>query len=195
MLANRRSTFGITCVQCHEELIAPDKSEYRASTHIRHLWHCSNCSARFEINRADSCRGDDGGRYSAITTRGLVQFGRGEKGGLRALLPRRPSHPLNQNHAALDVEPIVFELNFPASVVCSISDIMRIAGLALRFPQLHREPRVGVYGERRIGSLTYKEIILSQSVAFGWTLPFTIAHTKNPSIIPGYLQLALIQKR
>ena len=29
---------------------------------------------------------------------------------------------------------------------------MRIAGLALRFPQLHREPRVGVYGERRIGS-------------------------------------------
>jgi hydrogenase maturation factor HypF (carbamoyltransferase family) len=48
MLANRRSTFGITCVQCHDELIAPDKSEYRASTHIRHLWHCSNCSARFE---------------------------------------------------------------------------------------------------------------------------------------------------
>ena len=36
------------------------------------------------------------------------------------MLPRRPSHPLNQNHAALDVDPIVFELNFPASVVCSI---------------------------------------------------------------------------
>jgi hydrogenase maturation factor HypF (carbamoyltransferase family) len=48
MVPNRRSTFGITCVQCHEELIAPDKSEYRAGTHIRHLWHCSNCSARFE---------------------------------------------------------------------------------------------------------------------------------------------------
>jgi hypothetical protein len=48
MLANRRSTFGISCVRCHEELIAPDKSEYRAGTHIRHLWHCSNCSARFE---------------------------------------------------------------------------------------------------------------------------------------------------
>jgi hypothetical protein len=44
----RRSTFGITCVQCHEELIAPDKSEYRAGTHIRHLWYCSSCSARFE---------------------------------------------------------------------------------------------------------------------------------------------------
>ena len=48
MVPNRRSTFGIICVQCHEELIAPDKSEYRAGTHIRHLWHCSNCSARFE---------------------------------------------------------------------------------------------------------------------------------------------------
>jgi transcriptional regulator NrdR family protein len=47
MVPNRRSTFGIICV-CHEELIAPDKSEYRAGTHIRHLWHCSNCSARFE---------------------------------------------------------------------------------------------------------------------------------------------------
>ena len=47
MMPNRRSTFGIICVQCHEELIAPDKSEYRAGTHIRHLWHCSNCSARF----------------------------------------------------------------------------------------------------------------------------------------------------
>ena len=43
-----RSTFGITCVQCREELIAPDKSEYRAGTHIRHLWHCPNCSAGFE---------------------------------------------------------------------------------------------------------------------------------------------------
>ena len=48
MLSNRRSTFGITCVQCHEELIAPDKSEYCAGAHIRHLWHCSSCSTRFE---------------------------------------------------------------------------------------------------------------------------------------------------
>ena len=47
MVPNRRSTFGIICV-CHEELIAPDKSEYRAGTHIRYLWHCSNCSACFE---------------------------------------------------------------------------------------------------------------------------------------------------
>lgn len=48
MVADRRSTFGITCVQCHEELIAPDKSEYRAGMHIRHLWHCPKCAARFE---------------------------------------------------------------------------------------------------------------------------------------------------
>ena len=47
-LSNRRSTFGINCVRCNDELIAPEKSEYRAGTHIRHLWHCSNCSARFE---------------------------------------------------------------------------------------------------------------------------------------------------
>jgi hypothetical protein len=43
-----RSTSGISCVRCNEELIAPDKSEYRAGTHIRHLWHYSSCSARFE---------------------------------------------------------------------------------------------------------------------------------------------------
>jgi hypothetical protein len=45
MVSNRRSTLGINCVRCSDELIAPDKSEYRAGTYIRHLWHCSNCSA------------------------------------------------------------------------------------------------------------------------------------------------------
>jgi hypothetical protein len=44
MLSNCRSTFGITCVQCHEELIAPDKSEYRVGMHIRHVW-CSDSVA------------------------------------------------------------------------------------------------------------------------------------------------------
>ena len=48
MVFNRRYKFGISCVHCKEELIAPDKSEFRAGTHIRHLWHCPNCSARFE---------------------------------------------------------------------------------------------------------------------------------------------------
>ena len=30
------------------ELIAPEKSEYRHGTHIRHLWYCSNCETSFE---------------------------------------------------------------------------------------------------------------------------------------------------
>ena len=48
MIPYRRSTFGINCVRCSEQLIAPDRSEYRAGTHIRHLWHCPKCSAHFE---------------------------------------------------------------------------------------------------------------------------------------------------
>jgi transcriptional regulator NrdR family protein len=76
MLSNRRSTFAITCVQCHEELIAPDKSEYRAGTHIRHLWHCSNCSARFESIEQIPVEAIDSGRYLSGTSRRVVQFGR-----------------------------------------------------------------------------------------------------------------------
>jgi hypothetical protein len=77
MVPNRRSTFGITCVQCHQELIAPDKSEYRAGTHIRHLWHCSNCSARFESIEqipVEAMTSDD---IFSIRGRGVVRFGRG----------------------------------------------------------------------------------------------------------------------
>jgi hypothetical protein len=48
MVPNRCSTFGICCVRCDEKLIAPNRSEYHAGAHIRHLWHCPNCSARFE---------------------------------------------------------------------------------------------------------------------------------------------------
>ena len=48
MVPNRRSTSGISCVRCNEELIAPDKSEYRDGMHIHHLWHCPKCSAHFE---------------------------------------------------------------------------------------------------------------------------------------------------
>ena len=48
MISNRRSTFGISCIRCNEEPIAPDKSEYRAGTHIRHLWLCPKCSTHFE---------------------------------------------------------------------------------------------------------------------------------------------------
>ncbi len=48
MASDRRSTFGISCVRCDEELIAPEKSEYRAGAHIRHLWLCPKCATRFE---------------------------------------------------------------------------------------------------------------------------------------------------
>jgi hypothetical protein len=41
-------TFGINCVRCKDELIAPERSEYRLGTQIRHLWYCSNCEASFE---------------------------------------------------------------------------------------------------------------------------------------------------
>jgi hypothetical protein len=43
-----RSTFGTNCVRCKDELIAPERSEYRHDTHIRHLWYCSNCETSFE---------------------------------------------------------------------------------------------------------------------------------------------------
>ena len=31
-----------------DDLIAPEKSEYRHGTHIRHQWYCANCEASFE---------------------------------------------------------------------------------------------------------------------------------------------------
>jgi hypothetical protein len=48
MVPDRRSSFGINCVECRDELIAPEKSEYRHGTHIRHQWYCSNCETSFE---------------------------------------------------------------------------------------------------------------------------------------------------
>ena len=44
----RRSSFGINCVRCKDELIAPEKSEYRDGTHIRHLWICPTCDTSFQ---------------------------------------------------------------------------------------------------------------------------------------------------
>jgi hypothetical protein len=42
------SMFGMTCVQCGNHLIAPEKSEHLVDGRIRHLWHCPNCRVRFE---------------------------------------------------------------------------------------------------------------------------------------------------
>ena len=48
ILSNRHSKFGMTCVQCDNELIAPEWSYYQNERQIRHLWHCSECGLCFE---------------------------------------------------------------------------------------------------------------------------------------------------
>jgi RNase P subunit RPR2 len=48
MVPNRRSSFGMSCGQCGNELIAPEWSEYRSEHQNRHLWHCWKCDYNFE---------------------------------------------------------------------------------------------------------------------------------------------------
>ena len=64
ILSNRRSKFGITCVQCSNELIAPERSEYRNERQVRHLWRCRKCDCCFETivnteSMEDNAPGDD----------------------------------------------------------------------------------------------------------------------------------------
>ena len=40
--------FGIQCVRCNHEIIAPRYSEFLADGVIRHVWHCPKCTAWFE---------------------------------------------------------------------------------------------------------------------------------------------------
>ena len=47
--SKRRSSFGTNCVQCDNELIAPERSEYRDERQIRHFWHCSRCECSFGV--------------------------------------------------------------------------------------------------------------------------------------------------
>jgi len=49
-MKKRRSMymFGIQCVRCNHEIIAPHKSELLDDEVIRHLWHCPYCKAMFE---------------------------------------------------------------------------------------------------------------------------------------------------
>jgi len=47
--SNGRSSFGTDCVQCGNELIAPERSEYRDRRQIVHLWHCPKCDYCFEV--------------------------------------------------------------------------------------------------------------------------------------------------
>jgi hypothetical protein len=48
MAFDPRSLFGIDCVQCGNELIAPESAAYLDDQLIRHVWHCMKCHARFE---------------------------------------------------------------------------------------------------------------------------------------------------
>jgi hypothetical protein len=47
ILSNRRSKFGMSCVQCSNELIAPERSEYRNERQVHHVWNCPKCNACF----------------------------------------------------------------------------------------------------------------------------------------------------
>jgi hypothetical protein len=40
--------FGMRCIRCNHEIIAPHKSEFLDNEVIRHLWHCPCCKAIFE---------------------------------------------------------------------------------------------------------------------------------------------------
>jgi hypothetical protein len=40
--------FGMRCVRCNHEIIAPHKTELLDDEVIRHLWHCACCKAMLE---------------------------------------------------------------------------------------------------------------------------------------------------
>jgi hypothetical protein len=46
--SSRGSSFGMDCVQCGKELIAPQWTEYRNERQVHHVWHCWNCDCQFE---------------------------------------------------------------------------------------------------------------------------------------------------
>jgi hypothetical protein len=46
--SNLRSHFGMCCVQCSNELIAPERCEYWRDSPVRHVWHCPKCRCCFE---------------------------------------------------------------------------------------------------------------------------------------------------
>ena len=45
---NRRSSFGMKCIQCSDELIAPERSEFRSDRRACNFWHCQKCNCCFE---------------------------------------------------------------------------------------------------------------------------------------------------
>jgi hypothetical protein len=45
----RRSTFGAHCAHCGNQVIAPERSEYRDERHVLHIWRCEKCDRSFEV--------------------------------------------------------------------------------------------------------------------------------------------------
>ena len=54
--STRRSSFGMKCVQCSNELVAPERSEHWSDRRACHIWYCRKCSCCFEFSRLVSCR-------------------------------------------------------------------------------------------------------------------------------------------
>ena len=59
----RRSSYGMSCVRCDNELIAPEWTEHRNERHIRHFWQCGKCHCRFETVVGHQ---DDDGRFRQV---------------------------------------------------------------------------------------------------------------------------------
>jgi len=45
----RRLSFGIKCIQCGSEQIAPESAEYWTDWHAFHIWHCPKCTTSLAI--------------------------------------------------------------------------------------------------------------------------------------------------
>jgi RNase P subunit RPR2 len=59
MVSDRRSSFEMSCIQCGNELVTPEWSEYRSKQQNRHLWRCWKCDYCFEtIVSAPSAEND-----------------------------------------------------------------------------------------------------------------------------------------
>jgi hypothetical protein len=43
-----RTLYGLDCVQCGDDMIAPETSEYIGERRVRHFWHCTACGCRAE---------------------------------------------------------------------------------------------------------------------------------------------------
>jgi hypothetical protein len=69
--SKRRSSFGIDCVQCDNEVIAPERSEYRDERQVLHFWHCTTCDYCFEVIAPSDTKSikDILGRVEDIVTR------------------------------------------------------------------------------------------------------------------------------